>query len=43
MKAFNGERLKEARYFRSYSITELSSILGVSKQMVSKYENGKSE
>lgn len=43
MKAFNGERLREARYFRSYSITELSSILGVSKQMVSKYENGKSE
>lgn len=43
MKTFNGTRLKEARYFNSYSITELAKELGVSKQMVSKYENGKGE
>lgn len=43
MKTFNGKRLKEARYFNSYSITELAEKLGVSKQMVSKYENGKAE
>lgn len=41
MRVFNGERLKEARYFNSLSITELAEILEVSKQMVSKYENGK--
>lgn len=43
MKTFNGSRLKEARYFNSRSITELAKELGVSKQMVSKYENGKGE
>lgn len=43
MKTFNGDRLKEARYFNSHSITELARMLGVSKQMVSKYENGKGE
>lgn len=42
MRAFNGERLKEARYFNSLSITELAKKLEVSKQMVSKYENDKS-
>jgi len=39
---FNGERLKEARYYNSLSITQLSEELSVSKQMVSKYENNKS-
>lgn len=42
MRAFNGERLKEARYYNSLSISDLADQLGVSKQMVSKYENGKS-
>jgi Zn-dependent peptidase ImmA (M78 family)/DNA-binding XRE family transcriptional regulator len=42
MNTFNGSRLKEARYFNMMSITELASHLDVSKQMVSKYENGKS-
>lgn len=42
MRAFNGERLKEVRYFNSLSISDLADILGISKQMVSKYENNKS-
>ncbi|MBC1316526.1 XRE family transcriptional regulator [Listeria booriae] len=36
---FNGDRLREARRFRSKSITELADALGVTKQMISKYEN----
>lgn len=39
---FNGARLKEARYYNSLSITQLANKLSISKQMVSKYENGKS-
>lgn len=39
---FNGDRLKEARYYNSLSITQLANKLSISKQMVSKYENGKS-
>lgn len=35
---FNGERLREARRFRQLSITELGEKIGVSKQMISKYE-----
>lgn len=42
-RIFNGERLKEARLYNQLTITELAKELGVSKQMVSKYENGKSE
>ncbi len=38
-KVFNGKRLKEARLFNQYTITALAKELGVSKQMVSKYEN----
>ncbi|MCD8778206.1 XRE family transcriptional regulator [Mammaliicoccus sciuri] len=40
--SFNGERLKEARLFNKLSITELAEKLNVTKQMISKYENGKS-
>lgn len=40
---FDGEKLREARRFNSKSITELADELGVSKQMVSKYENGKAK
>lgn len=40
---FNGNRLKEARNFCRLSITELASQIGVTKQMISKYETGKSE
>lgn len=40
-ESFNGARLKEARRFNKKSITDIADILKVSKQMVSKYENGK--
>ncbi|MGG5342398.1 helix-turn-helix domain-containing protein [Enterococcus sp. AZ192] len=39
---FNGERLKEARLFNQRTISEIADLLGVTKQMVSKYENGQS-
>lgn len=39
---FNGERLKEARLFNQKTISEIAESLGVTKQMVSKYENGQS-
>ncbi|MBA1393473.1 ImmA/IrrE family metallo-endopeptidase, partial [Lactobacillus sp. XV13L] len=39
---FNGKRLREARYYNSLSITQLADELSISKQMVSKYENGQS-
>ncbi|WP_102694165.1 XRE family transcriptional regulator [Rummeliibacillus pycnus] len=42
-KIFNGSRLKEARLYNKLSITELAEKLNVTKQMISKYENGKSE
>lgn len=42
-KIFNGERLKEARLYNKLTITELAERLNVTKQMISKYENGKSE
>lgn len=42
-KIFNGERLKEARLYNKLTITELGEKLNVSKQMVSKYENGNGE
>ncbi|MGK7379779.1 helix-turn-helix domain-containing protein [Planococcus sp. 1R117A] len=37
---FNGERLKEARIYRGMTINQLSEKLNLTKQMVSKYENG---
>lgn len=37
-----GERLREARRFRQLSITELAENVGVSKQMISKYERNES-
>ncbi|HEC2244723.1 TPA: ImmA/IrrE family metallo-endopeptidase, partial [Staphylococcus delphini] len=38
--SFNGKRLKEARLYNKISITELAKQLNISKQMISKYENG---
>ncbi|QNK88343.1 XRE family transcriptional regulator [Sporosarcina sp. resist] len=38
---FNGNRLREARRFRTKSITDLAGEVGVTKQMISKYENSK--
>ncbi len=42
-KIFNGSRLKEARLYNKFTITELAEKLNVTKQMVSKYESEKSE
>ncbi|WP_096187068.1 XRE family transcriptional regulator [Evansella halocellulosilytica] len=42
-KIFNGTRLKEARLFNKLTITELAEKLNVTKQMISKYENGNSD
>ena len=42
-KIFNGNRLKEARLYNKLTITELAEKLNVTKQMISKYERGKSE
>ncbi len=41
-RSFNGNRLKSARIYRGITITELAEKLGVSKQMISKYESNKS-
>lgn len=40
-RQFNGKRVREGRIFRGITITELAEGLGVSKQMISKYENNK--
>lgn len=40
-RQFNGSRLREGRIYRGYTITDLADELGVSKQMISKYENNK--
>jgi Zn-dependent peptidase ImmA (M78 family)/transcriptional regulator with XRE-family HTH domain len=39
-KKFNGERLKSARMYKGYTLTELSKIADISKQSLSLYENG---
>jgi Zn-dependent peptidase ImmA (M78 family)/DNA-binding XRE family transcriptional regulator len=38
---FNGERLKKARLYRGFTISELAEKINVSKQAISQYENGK--
>lgn len=38
-RKFNGLRLKEGRIYRGYTISDLAKELGVSNQMISKYEN----
>lgn len=38
---FNGERLRTARLYRNYTITSIAEELGITKQMISKYENDK--
>lgn len=40
---FNGNRLREARYFRQFSISKLAKTANVSKQMISKYEHNESQ
>jgi len=41
-REFRGERLKYARIFRGKSLTELANESGISKQLISQYENGDS-
>lgn len=41
LNKFNPNRLKSARLYEGMSIAELASQIGVSKQVVSQYENGK--
>lgn len=40
-KHFNGERLRIARTWRGYSAIELAEKIGVNRQTISMYENGK--
>ncbi|MDD4295339.1 MAG: XRE family transcriptional regulator [Ruminiclostridium sp.] len=42
MPGFNHERLAEIRTVRGMTMDQLAAVLGVTKQMVSKYEDGKS-
>ncbi|MDZ7775929.1 MAG: helix-turn-helix transcriptional regulator [Bacteroidales bacterium] len=42
MKEIFAYRLKNARIMHSMSVKKLTELLGVSKQMISKYENGRS-
>lgn len=42
MPGFNHERLTEIRTVRGMTMDQLAAVLGVTKQMVSKYEDGKS-
>ena len=41
LRSFNGERLKLARSLRGLSTSELAERLGVQRQTISMYENGK--
>ena len=41
-REFRGERLKYARIFRGKSLTDLANESGISKQLISQYENGDS-
>src|SRR5699024_7853220 len=38
----NGKRIREARIFNKMSMTELAENIGVTKQMISKYEHNQS-
>ena len=38
----NGKRIREARIFNRMTITELAEKIGVTKQMISKYEHNQS-
>lgn len=42
-KEFRGERLKNARLFRGKTLTDLSSVTGISKQSLSLYENNRNK
>ena len=38
----NGKRIREARIFNKMTMTELAENIGVTKQMISKYEHNQS-
>lgn len=40
---FNGERLREARFFRKKTISEIAGLLNVTTQTIFKYERGESK
>ena len=40
-RQFNGERLKIARLWRDISANEMADKIGVKRQTISMYENGK--
>ncbi|HAQ61382.1 TPA: DNA-binding protein [Candidatus Delongbacteria bacterium] len=42
MKDIFAKRLKSARFVKGYSLQKLADMLNISKQMISKYESGKS-
>ncbi|WP_205628910.1 helix-turn-helix domain-containing protein, partial [Acinetobacter baumannii] len=42
LNRFNPNRLKFARLYEGMTTSELANHIGVSKQMISQYENGKS-
>lgn len=42
MEAIVGQRIRNSRIQRGYSLQELADLLGVSKQMICKYEQGQS-
>ncbi len=41
MNAFRGDRLKHARLYRGLTVGEIAERIGVTKQTISQYENGK--
>ncbi|MDQ7860591.1 helix-turn-helix transcriptional regulator [Peribacillus frigoritolerans] len=40
---FNPSRLKSARLYEGFTITDLSNLTSVSKQAISQFEHGKSQ
>jgi len=42
MNKFNPARLKDARHYRKMTIEELATSIGIKKQAISQFENGKS-
>ncbi|WP_025680624.1 helix-turn-helix domain-containing protein [Paenibacillus massiliensis] len=43
VNTFNKDRLKSARVFSGFTISELAELSGVSKQAISQFENGKTK
>ncbi|MEH7356809.1 XRE family transcriptional regulator [Neobacillus drentensis] len=43
LKSFNPNRLKAARLYEGYTITELANAINISKQAISQFEHGKNQ